>query len=320
MTSARIRKKRDRRQKQHAQPSAPRQIGANDNAPILANDNEASSHDLRVKETPGQRIFRQMQRRALDEASQPRPTYDPALLTIDQAKRARRADDRLKSDDPKKRAAAIAELLAIGEEVSRRVEAYRKANDNAELEHLEGLRGGVFAEPKRQEPQDRKRIASRDGLETLLTAHSITITQHAAGLRYRADYELLDPEKGLTPPAIDQTRKIVRGGDGWAQKRLERELFVRDLEAMIQDEDRSFRGANGRSAVEKVGRAVWALREVAGKGSNLLTLSSSGSVRASMSAALILALDCAAIAYGLERRQPPHLDDGQVVCAQGQTR
>ncbi|MNR04032.1 hypothetical protein D3C85_1199600 [compost metagenome] len=142
--------------------------------------------------------------------------------------------------------------------------------------------------------------ASRDGLETLLTAGSITRTQHAAGLRYRDDYELLDPEKGLTPPSIDQARKITRGGDGFAQKRREREEFVRDLEAMIQEEDRTFRGALGRSDVERVGRAVWALREIAGKGANLVSLSRSGSVQVRTSEALLVALDCAAIAYGLE--------------------
>ena len=147
---------------------------------------------------------------------------------------------------------------------------------------------------------DRAAAAGLDGLETLLTAGSITRTQHAAGLRYRDDYELLDPEKGLTPPSIDQTRKITRGGDGFAQKRREREEFVRDLEAMIQEEDRTFRGALGRSDVERVGRAVWALREIAGKGANLLALTSSGSSRTAIAEGLIVGLDCAAVAYGLE--------------------
>lgn len=75
---------------------------------------------------------------------------------------------------------------------------------------------------------------------------------------------------------------------------------MRDLEAMIQEEDRTFRGALGKSDVERLGRAVWALREVAGKGSNLLSLTSSGSARQATVTALFTALDCAAIAYGLE--------------------
>jgi len=144
--------------------------------------------------------------------------------------------------------------------------------------------------------------ASRDGLETLLTAGSIDRTQHAAGLRYRADYELLDPERGLTPPDLNPHNrgKVVRGGEGFADKRRQREEFVRDLEAMIQEEDRTFRGSLGRTDVERLGRAVWALREVAGKGNSLLALTSSGSLRTVISQALLVGLDCAAIAYGLE--------------------
>ena len=293
-----------RRKRQNRQgPSVPRVIWANDNI-ATANDNlppvPAPDREPGVKETPGQRIFRQMQRRALDDALRHEARYDPARLSPDQEKRARRANERLSSEDARKVTAARNELLLIAEEVKNRVEAYRRAGDNAEMEALEALRGGVFVGPGRNEPPDRKRIASRDGLETLLTAKSITHTQHAAGLRYRTDYEMLDPERGLTPPPIDQSRNITRGGEGWAQKKLERELFVRDLEKMIQEEDRTFRGANGRTAVERTGRAVWALREIAGKGSNLRQLSNSGSVIARTTEGLILALDCAAIAYGLE--------------------
>lgn len=295
-----------RRKRQNRQgPSAPRVIGANDNI-ATANDNRPDpaepvwGRDPGVKETPSQRIFRQMQRRALDEAAKPAPSYDPSRLTPDQEKRARRATERLNHDDPRKVAGARAELLKIADEVRRRVAAYKRADDNAELERLEALRGGVFAPPGRNEPPDRKRIASRDGLETLMTAKSITTTQHAAGLRYRADYELLDPEKGLTPPPIDQSRNITRGGEGWTEKKLERELFVRDLEKTIQETDRTFRGPNGRSDVERVGRAVWALREIAGKGSNLSALSNSGGVRQALSERLINALDHCALAYGLE--------------------
>ena len=168
---------------------------------------------------------------------------------------------------------------------------------------LEQVRNVVLADVTVKAPDGtsaKTKRVERDGLETLLTAHSITRIQHSAGLRYRADYELLDPESGLTPPAMDQTRKIVRGGDGFAQKRKEREEFLRDLEAMIQEEDRSFRGSLGRTDVERVGRAVWALREIAGKGSSLMALTSSGSVQERMSRSLRKALDCAAIAYGLE--------------------
>lgn len=303
MSKADRTKKRSQRAR-HGKPSVPRVIGANDNTLPGANDNLPELAPLTrepgVKETPNQRIFRQMQRRALDEVPKPVRRYDPARLTPDQEKRARRANERLASEDPRRVTAARDELLAIAEEVRKRVEAYRRADDNAELEHLEGLRGGVFVEPGRNEPPDRKRIASRDGLETLMTAKSITRMQYAAGLRYRDDYEAIDPEKQLTPPSIDQSRTISRGGDGYALKRREIEERVRDLEAMIQEEDRTFRGPLGRSDVERVGRAVWALREIAGKGSNLSAICSGGDARERTARALLIGLDCAAIAYGLE--------------------
>lgn len=296
-------KKRRQKRARYARPSAPRVIGANDNI-ATANDNlpEAPhlSREPGVKETPGQRIFRQMLRRALDERPAPARGYDPARLTAEQEKQLRRADERLRSDDPRKVASAKDEIAQIAEAVRERVEAHERMLAAQQVRELETLRGGQVRDALKNEPPGRLTVITRDGLETLLTARSITLIQHAAGLRYRADYELLDPEKGLTPPPIDQSRKIVRGGDGFAEKRAERELFVRDLEAMIQEEDPSFRGALGRSDVERLGRAVWALREIAGKGSNLRSLSNSGSVIARTSTALIVALDCAAIAYGLE--------------------
>lgn len=265
MTSARIRKKRQARKQA---PSAPRVIGANDNI-LTANDNEAV-------------------------------VISGQTLNEGQAKRFRVAVEDEASPELHRRRAGREALLQLEAEIAGAQTIARVANDIAETVALESHRGSVIETSDRKEHEGRKRIASRDGLETLLTAHSITATQHAAGLRYRADYEMLDPERGLTPPPIDQSRNITRGGEGWAQKKLERELFVRDLEKMIQEEDPTFRGANGRTAVERTGRAVWALREIAGKGSNLLSLSNSGSVQARVSEALRLGLDCAAIAYGLE--------------------
>lgn len=257
------------RRRKHARPSLPRMIGANDNAPGAANDNGAivvSGH----------------------------------TLNEGQAKRFRAAVEDEASPELHRRRAGREAMLRLEAEIDAVQTGVRVANDIAETVALETLRGSDIETSDRKEHEGRKRISSRDGLETLLTSHSITHVQHAAGLRYRTDYEMLDPERGLTPPAIDQSRNITRGGEGWAQKKLERELFVRDLESLIQEKDRTFRGANGRSDVERVGRAVWALREVAGKGSNLSTLTNSGGLRQALSEALVDALDCCAIAYGLE--------------------
>jgi len=264
MSKADRRKKRQR----YAKPSLPRVIGANDNIAV-ANDNMAPVTIRGVTLTDGQ---------AWRFADAERRIADPDLAV-------QRIGHRM--------------LEALDQEIDARLAGQTAARDLEELRGLEALRGLSIGVSKHEGTKGAPRV-SRDGLETLLTVGSITRTQHAAGLRYRDDYELLDPEKGLTPPSIDQTRKITRGGDGFAQKRREREEFVRDLEAMIQEEDRTFRGALGRSDVERVGRAVWALREIAGKGSNLLSISGNGSRRALVSDSLLVALECAAIAYGLE--------------------
>jgi hypothetical protein len=244
-------------------------IGANDNGAGTANDNEA----LVISGT---------------------------RLNESQARRFRQAVLAVASPDLRQRREGREAMLRLEEEIEAAQQAIRVANDIAETVELESLRGSQIETSDRKEHEGRKRIASRDGLETLMTARSLSANQFAAGLRFRTDYELLDPEKGLTPPALDQTRNITRGGEGWAKKRTQRELFVRDLEKLIQEEDRTFKGPNGRTAVERTGRAVWALREIAGKGSNLRSLSNSGSVQRSISEALVLALDCAALAYGLE--------------------
>lgn len=266
---SKLSKSKARAKKRYAKPSLPRVIGANDNHPAAVNDNAVPV------------------------------TIRGVRLTDAQAYRFHIASEKVKDRSLDVQRAGHRMMDALDREIDARLEATSAAENLEELRGLEALRGLDIGVSTHQGTAGAPR-ASRDGLETLLTSASITTTQHAAGLRYRADYELLDPEKGLTPPSLDQTRKIVRGGDGFAQKRREREEFVRDLEAMIQEEDPTFRGALGRSDVERVGRAVWALREIAGKGSSLMGLTGSGSVQRRTSDALRTALDCAAIAYGLE--------------------
>lgn len=268
MSKADRRKKRQR----YAKPSLPRVIGANDNIAV-ANDNMAPV------------------------------TIRGVTLTDSQAIRFVDATTKIANRDLDIQRAGHRLLEALDGEIDRLLASREVTARFREMSDLELVRDAILVDVTIKAPDGttaKTKRVERDGLETLLTAGSLTRTQHAAGLRYRDDYELLDPEKGLTPPSIDQTRKITRGGDGFAQKRREREEFVRDLEAMIQEEDRTFRGALGRSDVERVGRAVWALREIAGKGANLVSLSSSGSVQVRTSEALLVALDCAAIAYGLE--------------------
>ncbi|MFC7378254.1 hypothetical protein [Brevundimonas sp. GCM10030266] len=262
MTSARIRKKRQRRQ----QPSAPRMIGAsNDNHQLGANDNDVVVNGI--------------------------------TLNAAQARRFKVAVEHEASADPVLQRAGRIALLALERELGAAAyEAHRKAAE-AETVALEEARGGVVETSDRKEHAGRKRITSRDGLETLLTAGSITQLQYAAGMRYRADYELLDPEKGLTPPALDRAAAAIHGGEGWAKKRAERERFVVDLERAIQAQDRTFKGALGRTDLERIGRAVWVIREIAGKGINLRHQTASGSTIHRLSGSLRLALDCAANRY-----------------------
>lgn len=266
-------RKKKRQSRQYAKPSAPRRlVGANDNAPAPANDDGPVI-------VGGIRL-------------------NPAL-----AKTFREAEANLASADKAKQREGAQAMIELEQALASETDARHMKRVRAEIAALERARGGALvteqARDQRGETGERYRV-QRDGLATLLSVGSITTAQHAAGLRFRTDYEMLDPERGLTPPALDQTRKAGRGGDTFAAKRKEVEERVRDLEASIQSADRTCKGALGRSDVERTGRAVWAIREVAGKGSSLRGLSNSGSVIAATGEALRLALDHAAIAYGLD--------------------
>lgn len=297
------------RKAKYAKPSLPRPIGANDNHPAAVNDNEEQPFDLLrepgVKETPNQRIFRQMMRRALDEQAKPSISYDPSRLTEHQIKELRRAEEKLTSGDPKRMASGKNTVLEIARSIQNRVEGHERALHQQEFRSLEELRGSVFAEPSRNEPPGRMRISSRDGLETLFTTHSISRVHHAAGLMYRADYERIDPEKLLTPPQLDPEKvSVSHGGDNWDTKRREIEervfgihLMICGVDAPTREERRSLpRWPAGHPAM----RAIHALEQIAGKGLNLGDLTASGSVKARLREDLIFALDACAIVYGLE--------------------
>jgi hypothetical protein len=268
MTSARIRKQRKARRG----PSAPRVIGANDNHLPGANDNAA----VVVK---------------------------GVTLTQNQAIRFANAQANIASGDLNRQRLG----LRVMEELEQEIEARRNAEvvDEAlsERRGLEALRGYQIGTSTVEGAVGAPKI-TRDGLETLLTAKALTLIQHAAGLRYRTDYEAIDPEKGLTPPSIDQTRNIVRGGDGYAQKRREIEERVFGIHCMIAGVEPPRDGSRAAMPNLPAGhpamRAIYALNEIAGKGANVLDLATSGSVRARIREDLIFGLDACAIVYGLE--------------------
>lgn len=267
MTSARIRKRRQHR------PSAPRSIGANDNATLIANDNSTPTSIRGVK------------------------------LTENQRHRMRVAEERLASDDLGNRRLGKMMLEAIEAEIEARGAANDADAGLTERRGLEALRGYDIGESRVEGAVGAPRI-TRDGLETLLTAHAIDKNQHAAGLRYRTDYEAIDPEKGLTPPSIDQTRNIVRGGDGYAQKRREIEERVFGIHLMICGVET--RGDEGRASLPRLPpghpamRAIFALNRIAGRGDNLSDMTTSGSVRARIREDLIFGLEACAIVYGID--------------------
>lgn len=269
MSKADRRKKRQR----YAKPSLPRIIGANDNIAV-ANDNMAPVTIRGVTLTEGQ---------AWRFADAERRIADPDLAV-------QRSGHRM--------------LEALDAELDARIADRAAAADLEELRGLEALRGLTIGTSKHEASKGAPR-ASRDGLETLLTAGSITRTQHAAGLLYRADYERIDPEKMLTPPQLDPEKlNVVRGGDGWDHKRREIEERVFGIHLMICGVDaptETERRAMPRLPVgHPAMRATHALVEIAGKGSNLGDMTNSGSVKARFREDLIFALDACAIVYGLE--------------------
>ena len=267
-------KKRALRKRQG--PSAPRVIGANDNTPRAANDNL------------------------------PPIVVGGITLSPKQASTYRKALDDLASDDLARKREGGQAMRELEAELNATHDAKHMESVKAEIAALERGRGGALrvekARDRRGEDGEQLRV-SRDGLETLLTAKSITRVEHAAGLRYRSDYETIDPEKALMPPTLDMTsKKVIRGGDHWADKRREIEQRVFRVHLMIcgiELADGQNRALPRLPAGHAFMRRIHALNMVAGKGKNLSEITSSGSASARMSADLKSALQTAAIVYGL---------------------
>lgn len=224
-------------------------------------------------------------------------------LTINQARRLACAEADQASGDLDRRKAGGEAMAVLTAEIDAALAESRRLADENEIVELELRRGSTIETSPRAEHNGRKRITSRDGLETLRTAQAITAIQHAAGLRFRNDYEAIDPEKGLTPPSIDQTRSISRGGEGYAQKRREIEERVFAIHCRIAGVQPPRDGSRAAMPSLPPGhpsmRAIYALNHIAGRGDNLGDLTSSGSVKARMRQDLIVALDVCAKVYGL---------------------
>lgn len=235
----------------------------------------------------------------------------PGDLTQDEIDRLTAADADLSSLDMAVRKKATNTILNIQRAARGRATAAAVGLARDEVFALEALRGSdVEQDAKEGSPI---RVLTRDGLATLSAARQrkdgrtipplLTRNQHAAGLRYRHDYEMLDPERKLTPPTPDRIAGAMHGGEGWEAKRLEIERRLWTIHLMIAGVEVREGQHSAMPALpdrHPARRAIHVLGEVAGKGTNLWNLSTSGSVRFRNSEALKWALDCAAIVYGLD--------------------
>lgn len=267
--SDRARKREQRRG--YAKPSAPRVIGANDNA---VNDNEGVVVIAGVELTHGQAI------------------------------RFRRAEANLQSRDLIVQRAGHRVMVELEAEIRERIERAGVESHVETVRRLEELRGVTIGQSKVEGAVGKHRV-QRDGLETLYASGSIDRTQHAAGTLYRADYERVDPERALTPPALDATRvNAGHGGENWCQKRRQIEDRLWSIHRMICGVEAGLSTQRGAMPILPAShpsmRAIHALQEIAGKGRPVMDLATSGSGRARVRVDLIRGLNTCAIFYGLE--------------------
>ncbi|MEH6697213.1 MAG: hypothetical protein V7672_00795 [Brevundimonas sp.] len=275
-------KKRYTRKSGRAKAAVPRMIGANDNH---ANDNAS-------------------------------PVLVSGLeLTGGRAMRFHVATARIASDSIQTQRAGHQMMAELEREIAELLQRREVDQGLDETRDLERLRGNEIVASKTQGARDAPEI-TRDGLKSLTrpytdrdTGISITpidpgSTTYAALLRYRADYERMDPERGLTPPAIDPSQ--VRGSHGgatWEDKRRESARRVFCIHLMICGIQPSPTGRGESMPIlpreHPAARAIRALEDIAGKGRMIRDMASSGSVRTRIKEDLLRAADTCEIVYGL---------------------
>lgn len=190
---------------------------------------------------------------------------------------------------PKHKREAARDELSAAEE-GRRLSSEQGALDVhfAMLERLEKGRDPTAA-PTRDK-LGRMRVLSRDGLECLLIAELLTPIQFAAGMRYRALYE-----------ATERSLRSAMNGDisGREDTRRLEDVGVKiqarkRLEAKVIEASR-----DGRGRVN--GRALTALRLIAGQGRTLYALAPKSNANQQLyKAAFLVALDLCADHWGMQ--------------------
>ena len=222
-----------------------------------------------------------------------RASINGRTLTPSQQRVWRAANDDLASGDIERRkrghiALRTLESDLVGGEAEDLIE--RGLDESIALERRRGESIEVSGAPGRRR---RIRIRSRDGLETLVAGGSISALQQRAGLLYRDLYEATDPERDLRSQMASAA--MAGGGAGarapgaseaWAERRLRLCRTMATLEDKVRVADRN-------------GRAVRALREVAGHARCISHFVDGGGSQAVYRRALVLALDLCVDHFGL---------------------
>ena len=215
-----------------------------------------------------------------------------SLLTAVQEHLWRAANEELASPDYSRRKRGHDQLRRLEVELDgeRAVQAVRRGIDESAA--LARTRGEQIDVSRRPETRGRVRIRSRDGLETLEQSGAITPVQYRAGLYYRSLYEATDPERDLrsqlaSPAMAGAGAKAAPGlNEAWAERRVRLGRSMAGLEEKVRIADRN-------------GRAVRALREVAGHARCISHFVAGGGSQAVYRRALVLALDVCAGHFGL---------------------
>lgn len=152
----------------------------------------------------------------------------------------------------------------------------------AEITALASLRGEEVEVSEKREHKGRLRILSRDGLERLRDAETISQNQFAAGLRYRDQFEKV--EVNLRSCMAGQ---VAGGGSpgGAADRAADAKRQVREWDDAVFASFPVARDGHD---------ALLAMREIAGRGRSLRDIATSGGRRATLLARLTVALDLVA--------------------------
>jgi hypothetical protein len=220
------------------------------------------------------------------------PEVNGARLNAPQERLWRAAIDDLTSLDFSIRRRGHAALQRLESELSaaQTAEAVRRGIEDTVS--LARARGEQVEIAKRPEAPARVRMRSRDGLETLERTGAISSIQYKAGLFYRGLYEATDPERDLRSQMMSPALvgAGVQTGVGVAEAWAERRVRLGRSIALLEDKVR---------AADRNGRAVRALREVAGHARCISHFVAGGGSQSIYRRALVLALDVCASHFGL---------------------